>query len=85
MPRHNHDNSNQHGVFNGLLLTNCWSTRKDVDYTCREPNLDGTMPIKEAGGDQAHNNMPPYVVLNVCKMVYRETTSFNNSSNTTSP
>ena len=29
--------------------------------------------------------MPPYVVLNVCKMIYRETASFINSSNTTSP
>jgi microcystin-dependent protein len=50
MPSHNHSNY----------------TENSHDSTSGEPNLGSSASILAAGGGEAHNNLPPYIVLNYC-------------------
>ncbi len=59
MPSHNHNN----GVFNKLLKSDGQYTMKDWDSTNNEPNLLAWGDITPAGGNQAHENRPPYYAL----------------------
>ncbi len=70
MPVHNHNNFDtaEQNDYNQLL-----TYRKDNGYTGKY--FDGSVgelayqngrPITSAGGDQPHNNMPPYIALYYC-------------------
>jgi len=63
MPRHNHNDGN----YSRLLIIDGNGTATSFD-TCpySEPNIGngGNRGIKEAGGGQPHNNMPPYLTVN---------------------
>ncbi len=46
----------------------------------------GQLYTGKSGGDQPHNNMPPYIVLKACKKIkdtHVDTTAFNNELNST--
>lgn len=59
IPSHNHNN----GSFNRLMISNGISTvASNVDNSANEPNLGVAADILPAGGNQAHNNLQPYVV-----------------------
>ncbi|WP_428268604.1 tail fiber protein [Haliangium sp.] len=59
MPEHNHNN----GSYNRLLKVDGKRTHAVTDNSSSEPNLHESGAIKSTGGDQAHNNMPPYYAL----------------------
>lgn len=61
MPVHNHTN----GVYDRLLrYNNGTRTAGSSDNTVNEPDITSSGILSEAGGDQAHNNLQPYVVMN---------------------
>ena len=60
---HNHIN----GVYKYILQSDCHYTVIATDIGCGTPNLDSESEILSSGGDQPHNNMPPYIVLRACK------------------
>ena len=64
MPRHNHAN----GAYQYLMMSNGDSTTngRGLDPTRGEPNLMHIGEIVAQGGDQPHNNLPPYVALYYC-------------------
>lgn len=65
MPTHNHDN----GAGNLLVRITGEDTSRTVDRDTARVEFDNRIgvPIKEAGGGNPHNNMPPYLVLNFCE------------------
>lgn len=63
MPSHNHEN----GKFTYLLMSDGNFTERSSDQTAGQPNLVAKGAIKEQGGDQAHNNVPPYLAVFFCQ------------------
>jgi len=59
MPIHNHSN----GEFRYLLKSDGNQTMADSNWTVAEPNLAHQGQILNAGGNQPHENMPPYYAL----------------------
>ncbi|NTU86371.1 MAG: hypothetical protein HGA45_44750, partial [Chloroflexales bacterium] len=59
MPSHNH----QAGGHSYLLAKTRSGTIKEADTFGDEPDLTSAYPIQPAGGDQAHENRPPYLAL----------------------
>lgn len=57
MPKHNH------AVNDLTKLSNAHSVQSIAPYTMAESWTNNTTLIKYAGGDAAHNNMPPYYAL----------------------
>lgn len=73
-PGHNHTN----GDFDQLLRVTGTDTQTDNDSTANEPDIvqSGTMQssttgitLADAGGDEAHENLPPYYVLAYIKRI----------------
>lgn len=64
LPQHDHST----GIFNQLLGK---TGRDTYDYTVEGPpsgpSLGEAFPMAPVGGDQAHNNMPPFIALTMCK------------------
>lgn len=63
IPSHNHTN----GDFQYVLMSDGNWTTKAGDYTAGEPNLIRIAPLAATGGGQAHNIMPPFIVLKYCE------------------
>ena len=63
MPSHIHND----GTFDRLVTSNCVGTATKGDDKCGLPNVLTSAPMQARGGNQPHNNMPPYVVLRMCK------------------
>jgi microcystin-dependent protein len=61
MPSHNHNNG-EYGVLLHRDGAGRW-TSKDTDTTVGEPDLIHNADIQPAGGNQAHENRPPYYAL----------------------
>lgn len=61
MPSHNHNNG-EYGVLLHRDGSGRW-TSKDTDTTVGEPDLIHNADIVAAGGNQAHENRPPYYAL----------------------
>ena len=63
MPVHSHGHNGNGN--NGLTFTNCELTTTGFDHSCGENNIRDRIPLEiyNAGGGQAHNNMPPFYVL----------------------
>jgi len=59
MPSHNHDN----GAYNRLLKVDGTNTVASVDNGSIEPNVTLTASIQAQGGNQPHENRPPYYTL----------------------
>lgn len=59
MPSHNHNN----GDWRWLLLVNGNNTTNSIDRSATEPNLVTPAEIQPAGGNQPHENRPPYYAL----------------------
>ncbi|MEZ4362933.1 MAG: hypothetical protein R3B48_22265 [Kofleriaceae bacterium] len=59
MPSHNHHN----GSFNRLLTVSGGWTHTEIDNSANEPNLHDSGVLQAAGGNQPHENMPPFYVL----------------------
>ena len=65
IPSHNHLNGN----FKYLLRNTGSATTDGTDSSTNEPDIVNKGEILSAGGDLAHNNMPPYLVLNACMFI----------------
>jgi hypothetical protein len=64
MPNHNHNS----GGYNRLLTITGRHTYSGKDDNTRgEPHLKRSGAIKAVGGNQPHNNMPPFVSLYYCQ------------------
>jgi microcystin-dependent protein len=64
MSRHNHDISVAGHDYKYLLRRSGANTVKYADNTASEPDIKVIQEIQPRGGDQPHNNMPPYMTLN---------------------
>jgi hypothetical protein len=61
MPAHDHAN----GVYNQLMkLKGGWTAKFGDDGN--EVTLDTSLPMAMTGGNQAHNNVPPFIALYYC-------------------
>ena len=60
MPNHNH-NDNQ---FDKILQRTGTGTTNAIDNSVNEPNIITYGTLQSAGGDQSHNNLQPYLVMN---------------------
>lgn len=60
MPSHNH-NENQ---FDKILQRTGTGTTNAIDNSVNEPNIITYGTLQSAGGDQSHNNLQPYTVMN---------------------
>lgn len=60
MPSHNHNN----GDYKYLSKVNGEQTSDHMDSTSGEPNLKYVGAMKNSGGNQPHENRPPYYALN---------------------
>lgn len=66
MPYHNHVD----GTYVYALKSDCgWTVNIGTDDTCGEPNIQAMGQISGQGGDQPHNNWPPYLVLKACQKI----------------
>ena len=64
IPGHNHGN----GPGNYLVqITGRDTVHEKTDHTGHEIDIRRGFAIKEAGGGQPHNNMPPYIALHFCQ------------------
>ena len=64
MPVHNHDN----GSGKYLVQITGRYTKKATDSEGKdEIDIRHGFEIKTAGGEQPHNNMPPYIALHFCQ------------------
>jgi microcystin-dependent protein len=63
MPVHNH-NAGTSGEYKYLLRKSGANTIKYADNTSSEPDVKVVQEIQSRGGDQPHNNMPPYMTVN---------------------
>jgi microcystin-dependent protein len=59
MPAHNHHD----GTFKFLLKVDGKRTHKDSDDSPTEPNLVETREMRSTGGNQPHENRPPFLAL----------------------
>jgi len=70
MPRHRHDDVDSEGTANHLLVQvdDKKLTETDVDGISggREFNQRHGVRMAERGGDEPHENRPPYTVVNFC-------------------
>lgn len=77
MPKHNHDQNARVYGYDGWesYTTNSygviidWSTSNyhNPNTTLHTTTVDGTCWTNNVGGSQSHNNMPPYLVVNIWK------------------
>jgi microcystin-dependent protein len=63
MPRHNHTNKNAGGDFKYLVQKNGTNTSVSVDNIGDQPDLLFVDQMLDSGGDQPHENRPPYFAL----------------------
>lgn len=68
MPSHTH--GNQKGYSGYIQNTSGWTNTGDIDFQTN-PSASfryyGSYPIGYTGGNLAHNNMPPYLAVNIWK------------------
>jgi microcystin-dependent protein len=65
MPSHNHSAQGVNGVANQLApAANTWAGAAQRPYAATQNGQMNPQALAVAGGNQPHNNLPPYLVLN---------------------
>ena len=66
MAAHAHPVFANTGTTNGPLLNNTWATQSGNAYNTSANSAMNNAAVGNQGGSQPHNNMQPYLTLNLC-------------------